>query len=114
MLPRQNRLRKKEDVDRVFRRGRPVSGGLVMIKHLGSDSDSATPRVAVLVGKKLEKKAVHRNRIKRRLREVIRLHVDQLPAGRDLLIVARSSKIRDISWEKLVEDTLSLLSKISN
>jgi len=112
MLPRQNRLRKKEDVDRVFRRGRPVSGGLVMIKHLGSDS--ATPRVAVLVGKKLEKKAVHRNRIKRRLREVIRLHVDQLPAGRDLLIVARSSKIRDIAWEKLIEDMLSLLSKISN
>jgi len=112
MLPQSNRLRKKEDVDRVFRRGRPVNGGLLMIKSLGSDS--STPRVAVLVGKKLEKKAVHRNRIKRRLREVIRLHIDQLPAGRDLLIVARSSKIRDISWKKLVEDTLSLLSKISH
>ena len=46
------------------------------------------PRVGLTVGKKLGK-AHERNRIKRRLRDVLRRHVEMLPAGCDLILHPR-------------------------
>ena len=52
------------------------------------DSLAAAPRVGLTAGKVLGK-AHDRNRIKRRMREVLRRHVDLLPAGCDLIFHPR-------------------------
>ena len=52
---------------------------------LAAQSETASPRVGLTVGKVLGP-AHERNRIKRRLREVLRRHVDQLPGGCDLIL----------------------------
>ncbi len=52
---------------------------------LAAQSEAAGPRVGLTVGKVLGK-AHERNRIKRRLRDALRRHVDQLPAGCDLIL----------------------------
>ncbi len=52
---------------------------------LAAQSEAAGPRVGLTVGKVLGP-SHERNRIKRRLREVLRRHVDQLPAGCDLIL----------------------------
>ncbi len=110
MLSRTLRLTRKSDIDRVFRRGRSVAARQFAFKYLPNSSDSA--RVAVLVGTKLAKRAVHRNRIKRRLREIIRLNFDKVPQGIDLLIIARDLKLRDTDWPALTEQVVALLLKI--
>ena len=53
---------------------------------------SATNRVGVTVSKKLGG-AVVRNRVRRRLREVYRLHESEFLPGWDIVVVARSKAI---------------------
>lgn len=52
---------------------------------------SASARVCVIASTKAVGGAIQRNRAKRRLREVFRLHQAHVPADCDLLLIARSS-----------------------
>ncbi len=70
---------------------------------------SAANRVGITVGKKLGK-AVVRNRVRRRLREVYRLHEDRFKPGWDIVVVARSRCV-DADFEKLTASYLSLAQK---
>jgi ribonuclease P protein component len=82
------RLRKHADFQRVYAEGRKrrsASMSWFMAKQSEGQSHGAAPRVGLTVGKVLGP-SHERNRIKRRLREVLRRHVDQLPAGYDLIL----------------------------
>jgi ribonuclease P protein component len=57
-----------------------------------SDNDLGRPRVGLAVSRKLGD-AVTRNRIKRRLREIVRPLLSRTQAGRDVVIVARTRAI---------------------
>lgn len=66
-------------------------------------------RIGITAGKKLGK-AVVRNRVRRRLREVYRLNEDRFQSGWDIVVVARSRCIT-ASFEKLTDSYLSLAGK---
>jgi len=66
---------------------------------------SATNRVGVTVSKKLGG-AVVRNRVRRRLREVYRLHEDQFLPGWDIVVVARTKAIH-VPFAKLEQAYLA-------
>ena len=63
-------------------------------------------RVGITVGKKLGKAHI-RNRARRRIREVYRLHEDRFQPGWDIVVVARS-RVVDAPFDKLVRSYLSL------
>ena len=63
-------------------------------------------RVGITVSKKLGH-AVVRNRVRRRLREVYRLHEMQFAPGWDIVVVARSRAV-DAPFEKLTASYLRL------
>jgi ribonuclease P protein component len=79
-----SRLRKHADYQRVYANGRKHRSPS-MSWFLAPQSEESVPRVGFTVGKVLGE-AHERNRIKRRLREVLRRHVSQLPAGCDLIL----------------------------
>ena len=66
-------------------------------------------RIGITAGKKLGK-AVVRNRVRRRLREVYRLNEEKFQPGWDIVVVARSRSIT-ASFEKLTDAYLSLAQK---
>lgn len=66
-------------------------------------------RVGITVGKKLGR-AVIRNRVRRRLREIYRLNEDKFTAGWDIVVVARSRCIC-ADFRKLTDAYLSLAAK---
>ena len=68
-----------------------------------------TNRVGITVSKKLGK-AVVRNRVRRRLREVYRLNEDRFTSGWDIVVVARSRCV-EASFERLTGAYLSLAEK---
>lgn len=67
-------------------------------------------RVGITVGKKLGK-AVTRNRVRRRLREIYRLHEAQFQPGYDLVVVARSQAVY-ASFSQLTKAYLALADKL--
>ena len=66
-------------------------------------------RVGITVSKKLGK-AVVRNRVRRRLREVYRLHESRFLPGWDIVVVARGRAV-DVSFSELTRAYLSLAKK---
>ena len=72
-------------------------------------NQTATNRVGITVSKKLGK-AVIRNRVRRRLREVYRLNELRFASGWDIVVVARSRCIH-ASFQKLTDAYLSLAEK---
>ena len=110
MLSRKFRLRQKDDVNRVFKEGRSAASRELALKFLPNKEGKT--RVVILVGKKLHKSAVARNRIRRRLREVARLNYEKLPQGIDLLVVARTVKLREMEFGELTQKYLQLVKRI--
>ena len=68
-----------------------------------------TNRIGITVSKKLGH-AVVRNRTRRRLREVYRLHEERFQPGWDLVVVARSRAV-DAPFDQLVRSYLKLSKK---
>jgi len=93
MYPKENRLKKVKDFELVNKHGRWTSGFLLSVKTLklanldekylpkhtkkgtkeGLEEFKNQLKIAVAVGLKFHKSAVKRNRIKRQIREVVRL-----------------------------------------
>jgi ribonuclease P protein component len=84
-LPRQIRLRHRKDFDAVFRRGRTWSNDLLVLRTLPNDCDHN--RFGFVTSKRLGK-AVVRNRVRRRLREMVR--VLPLRQGFDCVLSAKT------------------------
>ncbi len=106
------RLRKHADYQRVYAEGRKrrsasMSWFLAAQPLAAWPSEATTPRVGLTVGKVLGK-AHERNRIKRRLREVLRRHLEELPAGCDLILHPHRS-VLTMEFTKLDAEIVRIL-----
>lgn len=78
---------------------------------LAPQAEPAGPRVGLTVGKVIGK-AHERNRIKRRMRDVLRRHVDLLPAGCDLILHPRRT-VMTLEFAKLEAEVVRILQQAS-
>ena len=88
---RRARLRKHADYERVYqasRRYRSDSMTYFFRVREAEEPEGAEPRVGLTTGRVLGK-AVERNRIRRRMREAVRLHLGELPARMDVVLHPR-------------------------
>jgi ribonuclease P protein component len=76
------------------------------------DEHTAEPRVGLTVGKVIGK-AHERNRIKRRMREILRHHVEMLPKGCDLILHPRRA-VLTIEFAKLESEVVRILGQAKN
>ncbi len=67
---KSEKLKSKTEIDLLFKKGKWVTVGNIRMIYTPSESST---KVGVSVSKRYFKKAVHRNRVKRLLREVYRL-----------------------------------------
>jgi ribonuclease P protein component len=88
-------IRKKREFSAVFDHGTLIQESLMIMYIRRNDANRA--RYGICVGKKIGN-SVERNRIKRRLREIIRLHDGEIEAGHDIILVARASCKRSGYW----------------
>lgn len=100
-FPRTARVRARKDFDRTFKHGRRVALPVLAL-HFHFDNPTDEPasgrdvdgaRLGLAVSRKVDPRAVGRNRIKRALRETFRMHRGELPAG-DYVVVARGGATR--------------------
>jgi ribonuclease P protein component len=86
MLPKEYRLTRSKDFARVRRFGRSSGSQLLVLYALPTNSTDR--RIGFSVSKRVGKATI-RNRVKRRLREAVRSHLAVVPAGYDLVFIAR-------------------------
>lgn len=108
MLPRENRLRKKKEFDRVFKEGNSFKNDLFLIKV--ADNELDTSRFGFVVSKKVSKKAVRRNKIKRWLRESTRPLLKDMKRNVDCTVISFPS-INDSSFQEIQEHLITTLKK---
>ncbi len=90
-------IRSREDFARIGGQGHSRSDRLIVVRFVpnGRDHD----RFGISTGRRLGG-AVQRNRVRRRLREILRLSPNQTGHGWDILVVARAPAV-DASFDEL-------------
>lgn len=91
-FPKQYRVRKQADFDRVYAARAYAADGVLIVS--GCTSGLAHPRLGLSVSRKVGN-AVERNAWKRRIREAFRLSKDRLPAGIDLVVKPQKGAVCD-------------------
>jgi len=109
MLARSQRLRNNRDILRVLKRGRFVRTPHLKIIILASRLPQL--RAAAVISKKVDKRAVVRNRNRRRVIEVIRINLPHLKAGFDILVYIQSD-LTSVTPGDLEVEIMHSLSKL--
>jgi len=105
MLPKINRLKKRKDIEKVFEKGKRFKEDFLILK-ITKNALSQT-RLGFIVSKKVSKKATLRNKIKRKLREIV--SQKRIKKGIDILLITMPGLETKDFWE--IDETLNELFK---
>ncbi len=126
MLPKENRLTKIRDFNLLFKHGVYVSGRLLDLKllklakitdYFPKKEDSSRFKdqllLGISVGIKISKKAVVRNKLKRQIREILRLSLqkNEIIPGYYLLFIAKKEAVGK-EYLELEKEVKGLVGKI--
>jgi ribonuclease P protein component len=109
------RLRKHADYQRVYREGRKQfssSMSYFFALRAAGSPEPAGPRVGLTAGKVLGK-AVDRNRIKRRIRDIVRRRVELVHADVDIVLHPRKS-VLTMEFTKLESEVVRIFTMIDS
>ena len=107
MMQKAYRLRRRSSFDVIYRRGKSFSDKYLVLLTL--DGKLPQPKVGFVVGKKVGK-AVRRNKVKRRLREIFRALLPDVKGHTSYVVVARSLAA-DLGFDQLRQSLVALLVK---
>lgn len=108
MLPSQHRLKKSFEIAKVYKKG--VYGGAGVLSAKAAKTGKPNSRLVVIVAKKISKKAVVRNRIRRRIVEFLRTKWGTVAPGYDIVVTAHQ-EISEISKSDLEIATIKALKR---
>ena len=86
MLLKANRLKKKKDIERSLKKGKRFQESFIILKTV--KNDLGVLRFGFMISQKVSKKAVIRNKIRRRLQEITKKRVKKTKTGIDNLFIA--------------------------
>ena len=107
MLKYQYRLRKNKEFQAVYGEKNSVAAGAVVL--YSKDTGNGVPRVGFSMSKKTGN-AVVRNRCRRLMREVVRLHLGEMDPGKDYVFIGRRS-LADADFIQVERDVLRALKR---
>lgn len=110
MLSRKYRFHGHGSVRRAYRLGRPVRTTLASL-HVVRDEKVRTTKVAVVVSRKVDKSAVRRNRIRRRIYEYVRVHHGGINPPAELVITVYQAEAAAMTAPELKESLDQLFKK---
>lgn len=85
MLPKKNRLTLDKEFNNIFKNGRSSYNDIIGIKAI--KNNLTVVRFGIIVSNKISKKAVERNKVKRRIRSIILSEINNIRPGYDCVII---------------------------
>lgn len=110
MLAKLFRFHGHSAVRRSYKQGSSVRGPLCSM-HYSTGIKITNLKVAVVVSKKVSKSAVVRNRIRRRIYEVVRIMQPDLLRPAELIFTIYQAEVADIPSLKLQKEVRELLKR---
>jgi ribonuclease P protein component len=86
----------------VYKNGQAIRSRLITIKYINNPNRKHS-RFAVVVSKKVHKSAVGRNRMRRRVYEVVRHELPSIPNAHDVAVMIFSSEVINLPADELTE-----------
>jgi len=105
MLSQENRLKAKKDFERILKEGKGYKEDFLFLKIIKNNLNQS--RFGFIISQKVSRKATLRNKIKRRLREIIKNKLTKIKKGIDILIIVRPGLENKDFWE--VEENVNKL-----
>lgn len=105
-MQKQYRIKKKKEIEKLIFNKKSISNLYFVIYYKKSETNKF--RFAISVSKKIGN-AVYRNKIKRRIREIIRLSKDYI-SDYDFFIIVRSN-IKNLDFNQTKINLLDLMKK---
>lgn len=111
MINRRYRFHGRSALNHVYRHGRTANGQYLSLRT--APSNKPDYRLAVVVSKKVSKSAVVRNRIRRRIFEIMRLahNNSDKPWDVDMVITVHDAQAASVEHDSLVSEIKALLKK---
>ncbi len=109
MIPFKNRFHGHGSLRYVYAHGQAVRSHRITLKY-SLHPKRKEPRVAVVISKKVIKSAVGRNRVRRRLFEIMRHELPKLEQNSDIALIVFSAEVFALPSSELVETVTQLLS----
>jgi len=100
MLPKQNRLQKEREFQRVFKSSRPINLEHFAIRVAKNLSKAENIRFGFIISNKIDKRSTRRNALKRQLREISRSLILQLKPGYDVVVIVKRNPVYPYDQEK--------------
>ncbi|SRR6056297_248807 len=115
MLKKKNRLKNKKDFEKIFKQGESFKNKFLIVKI--DENKLNFPRIGIVVSKKVSKRSVVRNKIKRRLREIVKEKIKKLKNKKiDCIFIvlpeARNKNFKET--EKVVENLFKKIETFSS
>jgi ribonuclease P protein component len=110
MIPFSYRFHGHNSLRFVYKNGKAVRSHFATLKTI-PNPHRKYPRIAVVVGKKVLKSAVGRNRIRRRIYEYVRQQISRFVGNFDIVIIVSSSEFATMSSTDLTAQIESLLTQ---
>jgi len=105
----KNSLRRKKDFDQVFKSGQSFYNHLFIIKSL--ENNLNINRLGIIIGLKVSKKAVIRNKIKRQIREIFRKYIKENPLNSKDFVIIVSKNIVGKNQLEIENEFLKIINK---
>lgn len=110
MLAQRNRFHGRGSIRKIFARGTTARGRYMMIRY-APHSPQYPSRVAVVVSKKVYKSAVKRNRIRRRIYDIVRHSLDDQNLTVDVVFTVLSGEVLVMSHSDLCSEINGLIAR---
>jgi ribonuclease P protein component len=110
MISRAHRFHGHGSLRYVYTRGQVVRGQFAVLKYIRNPKRRSW-RAAVVVSRKVHKSAVTRNRIRRRLYEIVRLSMPDDAPAYDLVFIVHAESVATMPADELRQAIATQLKK---
>ncbi len=113
-LPSRHRLKRRSDFQTVYKKGIRRSSRYFILRAFRADTPLETEpidtKIGISISRKVSKKAVVRNRIKRQIRSIFRCLLPRLSSSWTIVIVVKAES-KDCKYEHFLRELEKLLIK---